>query len=306
MDNKIKTYEEFEIRLKSQAVPQIEHRDSLKNKLIERKKTYKPLCLRASFIAILLSIFLTASIATAMQYTGWKLFNSEGEEIFVVKTMEDDEKKRVEYQSKNINIQDKLNKAVPDGKFQYFLSVDEYEELGATILTWRSNGEKILTREKIPDFYKGSLVFPESLINNYTFTEGTVYYEIADHDPEVVAEEMYKEAKENNLKYITKEGEFSNNVDYVTLMYKENENDFGGIQIILQPSAGMMTTKILEGYTMITEEGVDFIVNKKEQTILFVKEADSKTMLVQIIANLTDENFDEKKELLPIAKSIIK
>ena len=58
-------------------------------KLLEHKKV--PIFLRASFISIFLTLFITVSIATAMQFTGWKFFDSEGKQVFEMTTMSEEE-----------------------------------------------------------------------------------------------------------------------------------------------------------------------------------------------------------------------
>ena len=61
---------------------------------MEQKKVVKPIYFRTSFIAVFLSLFITVSVSVsvaAMQFTGFNLFNSNGEKIYEVLPMGTDE-----------------------------------------------------------------------------------------------------------------------------------------------------------------------------------------------------------------------
>ncbi|WP_313892937.1 hypothetical protein [Psychrobacillus sp.] len=325
MKDKIKTFEEFEARMKSQEIPPVQ-----RNIELERKKIYKPIYLRASFIAIFLSICVTASIATAMNYTGWKLFNAEGQEVFEMKTMSEEEeaphRKYDEVMEKYRVIKEKLSD-MPKGKFRYFLAVDGYEELGmygGYGLTMLHNGEKIdsvmqipkelkellLLKEdlQVPEEVKESLYFEGIGEDKLVLTEGTIYYNFPAIEVDGLAKDMYAEAKENNVEYIVREGTLTDDIREVKLLYSENKEGFGGIEITLQSAnEGMSTTENLASSTKLTENGVDYLYDPVFQQVYFVIEDDTKKFIVTIRFTTKWEGIVVAKEdVLAIAKSILK
>ncbi|MFF2755768.1 hypothetical protein ACFVR1_18910 [Psychrobacillus sp. NPDC058041] len=330
MDNKIKTYEEFEARLKSQSIPEVEHSNSLKNKIMERKKISRPIYLRASFIAIFLSIFFTASIATAMQYTGWRLFNSEGKQVFEMKTMTQEEaaphRKYDEVMKKYRWITNNLQETMPKGKIKYFLAVDGYEELGLTALAMIFKGEEIASVSQIPLEFKGSLLlnddiqipeevkgslfFDNESLNKYVLTEGKIYYKTPNlgvGEFEALSEEMYKEAKENNVEYTIREGWLTDDISEVSLMYNESKGSFGGIEIKLQSAQeGLSTTENVASYTKITELGIEYLYDPFFQQLFFVVENNSKKLLVSVRFTAKMEGkIVDSRDLITIAKNIL-
>lgn len=306
MDDKIKSYEDFENRLKDQSIPIPECSKTLQSIILERKAVYKPIYLRTSFIAIFLSVFITASVATAMQFTGFSLFNSNGEKVYEVLSMGTSEEfndKLMKYE----RIIQNIKETIPEGKFVYFLPVDAYEELGFTTLLTLYNGTKIENLSAVPSEILESINLYDSILTKYNFSEGTIYYESPHAEIEFIAEEMYKEAKKNGLEYITQEGTLSSSLNFVELKYKINESDFDNITIRVSPTEGTMyTSENLEEYTKLTEQGNDFLYNKEIQKVLFIVEDNTQKMLVEVYIHLLDENFDEKKELLPITLSLFK
>ncbi|WP_316572935.1 hypothetical protein [Neobacillus sp. YIM B06451] len=304
MENKIKNYDEFKDRLKSHKIPTVHYNDSFQRIIMEPNKVVKPIYFRTAFITVFLSVFLTVSVA-AMQLTGFGLFNSNGEKIYEVLPMETD-KKFTENMLKYDLILEKIRKGIPEGEFVYFLPVDAYEELGLTTLLTLSNGTPINNMSDVPGEME-SLSLHGSLLNKYNFSEGTIYYESPEAETESIAEALYKEAKKNDLEYIIQEGTLSSNINFVELKYKINERDFGGVTIRLNPTIETMyTSENLEEYIKITERGTDFLYNKEKQRVLFVVEGNPQKILVEVSMELIDDNFDVKKELLPIALSLLK
>ncbi|TGN33114.1 hypothetical protein [Lysinibacillus sp. S2017] len=309
MDNKIDNYEEFESRLKSQNIPNVHYDESLQRILKERKKVVKPIYFRTSFIVVFLSVFITVSVA-AMQFTGFSLFNSNGEKIYEVLPSDEltakFDKSMLKYQS----IKEKIRKEIPEGEFVYFLPVDEYEELGFTTLLFLYNGATIHNLSEVPSEMNYIHLY-ESLLNKYNFSEGTIYYEIPEVDSESIAAELYKEAKKNDMEYIIQEGgKLTSNISSVELKYKMDESDFGGVTIHLsQTNGGLMITAAnpeeFTEFTKITENGTEFLYHNKWQRLLFVVEDNNQKILVELSINLIEENFDVNKELLPIALSLL-
>ena len=151
-----------------------------------------------------------------------------------------------------------------------------------------------------------SINLHESLLNKYNFSEGTIYYKFPEIDTESIAEELYKEAIKNDLEYSIQEGTLSSIIHFVELKYKVNGSNFGGVTIRLTPTNGTMyTSENLEEYIKITEYGTDFLYNKEMQSLLFVVEDNGQKIRVDVTVNLVDENFDVKRELLPIALSLL-
>lgn len=311
MKGKIKSFEDFEKRFKNQQIPEVQNHEYLANNVIEHKKA--PIFLRASFIAIFLTVSITISIASAMHFTGWKLFNSEGKQVFEIKTMKEEEAdphhKYDEIYSKYRNVMDEIKKEIPKGKFKYFLTVEGYEEIGETGLTMLYNGEEFKSVTKIPDDIREFLHLKDDLLkNNLVLTSGTVYYEIPSSDVNL-ASEMYKEAKRNNLEFIVRDGVLTTDISDIDLRYenKSFENQ-QSVQMTIRPDKEvMLTTGNLSGYTQFTEDGIDFLYSKESHHIYFIKEDNSQKFLISISTSWREEDFVEKvevEELIEIAKTI--
>ena len=309
MGNKIDNYEEFEKRLKSQKIANVHYDESLQRILNERKKVVKPIYFRTSFIVVFLSVFITVSVA-AMQFTGFSLFNSNGEKIYEVLPSDEQTEKFDKSMVKYHPIIEKIREEIPEGEFIYFLPVDEYEELGFTTLLFFANGVTIHNLSEVPNEMK-SIHLYESLLNKYNFSEGTIYYEIPEVDAESIAAELYKEAKKNDMEYIIQEGgKLTSNISLVELKYKMDESDLGGVTIHLsQTNNGLMITAAnsdeFSEFNKITENGTEFLYHNKWQKLLFIVEENNQKILVTLSIDLIEENFDVNKELLPIALSLL-
>ncbi|MED3551154.1 hypothetical protein [Cytobacillus praedii] len=307
MKDKIQSYEEFERRLKSQSIPEIE---DVATNAITRKKT--PIFLRASFITIVLTVCISVSIAAAVNYTGWKFFDSEGNQVFEVRTMTEEEAEPHhtydEIYRKYRPTMAEIQQDIPKGEFKYFLAVDGYEEIGKSALTSLYNGEEIKSVENLPTDIKEFLHLKNDLRdNNLVFTSGFIYYETPDTD-EKIAEEMYEEAKKNNLKFIVKDGVLPSNISILDLRYENKSLEKGqSIQIIIRPGGEqMLTTENLAGYTQLTEDGADIVYG--DHKIYFIKEDGSKKFLVSIFTSWREDDFDneeEKEALIAIGKTIL-
>ena len=331
MKDKIKTFEEFETRMKNQTVPAV----SLNQKTMAYKKVYKPIYLRTSFIAIFLSIFVTASIATAMNYTGWKLFNDEGKQLFEIKTMREEEEvfhKGVDYTyNRNENIIDSIKQTIPDGEFKYFLEVKGYEDVGSTSVLYLMNANEVKSVTQIPKEISESFLLKDVIHDKFILTEGTVSYDPLprDHDVakrEAMNKELYEEAKEKNLPYITKDGTLTSEISYVNLGYNnKHPESYQRVTIDISPvGKEMITNENFEGFTKVKIDGRDILYSEEGQRVLFIKEEKSKKFLVSIRGSVTGFNFEEwdsseeatkafasiesinKDELINIAKSILK
>lgn len=307
MKDKIQSYEEFEKRLKSQTLPEM---GDVTANAITHKKT--PIFLRASFITIVLTVCISVSIAAAVNYTGWKFFDSEGNQVFEVRTMTEEEAEPHhtydeiyrKYRPTMVEIQQEI----PKGEFKYFLAVDGYEEIGESALTSLYNGEEIKSVENLPTDIKEFLNLKNDLQdNNLILTSGFIYYETPDTDKKL-AEDMYKEAKKNNLKFIVKDGVLTSTISSLDLRYENKSLEKGqNIQIIIRPRGEqMLTTESLAGHTQLTEDGTNFLYG--DHMIYFIKEGDSQKFLISISTSWREDDFDEEEEkaaLLAIAKTIL-
>lgn len=313
MKDKIKSFEEFEKRFKNQTLPDVQHNEYLAKNVIERKKV--PIFLRVSFIAIFLTIFISVSIVAAMHFTEWKFFNSDGKQVFEMKTMTEEEaephESYDEIHAKYETIKNEIRENLQKGEFKYFLSVEGYEKIGVSALTRIFKGEEIETVIQIPNDMREFLHLKDGLQNKYALEEGTIYYEGPDDEVLELAEKMYKEAKEKNLDYIEKEGKLTSDISEVNLRYESKSNEeYSSLQITIEPvKESMHTTENLAGYTQMTEDGIDFLYSKELHHIYFVKEDNSRKFLIGISTSWSDKDFDEnieKEGLLEIAKTILK
>jgi len=316
MKEKIKSFEEFEQRLKTQIVPEIQSNDYLAAKIGQRKKA--PVFLRASFITALLTIFVSVSIAAAaIHFTGWKFFNSDGKQIFEMKEMTDEEAephhRYDEVMAKYRSVKEEIRRDIPDGKFIHFLPVDAYEEIGVSALTGIFKGKEVESVTEIPNGIKEFLHLKDELLNKLVLQSGNLYYEFpTERDSIKLAEEMYTEAKEKNLEYVTREGELTSDLSDLTLHYESKSQtmeDWQSIHINIQPVKNKIsTTADLSKYTQINKDGIDFFYNKVHHEIYFVKEDKSKKFLISISTSWLDKNFVESEEidgLIEIAKTFL-
>ncbi|WP_102274671.1 hypothetical protein [Cytobacillus massiliigabonensis] len=308
MKDKIQSYEEFEKRLKSQVIPEIE---DVATQAITRKKT--PIFLRASFITIVLTVCLSVSIAAAVNYTGWKFFDSEGNQVFEVRTMTEEEaepnRTYNETYKKYKDVMEEIQKDIPKGQFKYFFVKEAYEEIGEYALTMLLNGEEIENVEQIPTDIREFLYLKNEILSDLVLKTGTMYYDIPKSDVNL-SEEMYKEAKEKNLEYIIKDGILTTDISSIILHYESkvmNLEEGRNIQMMISPAKGaMLTTGNLAGYTQLTEAGTDFLYG--DHKIYFIKEDGSKKFLITISTSWRENAFnkdEEKEALIAIAKTIL-
>ena len=155
MSEKIKSFEEFETRLNKEAIP---YNPTLPQAILTQQKQRKPFYLRFSVIAILLSLFVAGGATTAMQYTGLKLFNSEGKQVYEINSFDDESveetKKLDDYNAQYNSVLENKRKQIPDGKFVYFLSVEGYEQFGVNVLTIIQGDKKIKNILDLSPIYK--------------------------------------------------------------------------------------------------------------------------------------------------------
>ncbi|MFO1443594.1 hypothetical protein KDN24_10295 [Bacillus sp. Bva_UNVM-123] len=316
MNNKIKSFEEFEQRFKKQAIPEMHSNEYLTAKIVKEKK--RPIFLRASFITAFLTIFASVSIATAaIHFTGWKFFSSDGKQIFEMNEMTDEEAephhKYDEVMAKYRSVKDKISQDIPLGKFNYFLPVDAYEKIGVSALTALYSGKELKSVTEIPIDIKEFLHLKDELQNKLELQSGTMYYEVpTERDHLKLAEEMYKEAKEKNLEYITREGTLTADLSNLTLHYESESTkieDRQSIHIIIQPiKEKLSTTDDLSIHTQITKDGIDFLYNKERHQIYFVKEDEFGKFLISISTSWWPDKFVESEEiegLIEIAKTFL-
>jgi hypothetical protein len=312
MKKKIKSFVEFENRFKNQTLPEVHYKEHLASKVIEHKKV--PIFLRASFISIFLTLFITVSIATAMQFTGWKFFDSEGKQVFEITTMSEEEAEphwQYDWINAKYRVAMKNSKStIPEGKFKYFLTVEGYEKIGTTALAMLMNATKIDSVAQIPNDFKKTLFLKDNLQENYQLTEGAISY-YPQHDVEgipALAEEMYAEARNSDAKYIEKDGVLSSKISTIELWYgNKSKEDDQGVRIRISPvNEEMLTTESLERYTLITEDGIDFLYSEESQNVYFIKEDNINKLLVSITFTFFKVGTTiEKDELISIAKSLL-
>lgn len=295
MNKKIKSFDEFESRFKNQELPEVHYKE---RQVMEHKRV--PIFLRASFITLFLTLFIAASVVAAVQFSGWKLFDAEGKQVYEMEVWEnpDPGDKYSKMDAKYRKIMDEVKSTIPTGEFKYFLIVEGHEDPDISGLSYLMNGVKITSVAEIPQDFRDSLHLEDMLQNEYTLKEGTLYYELPDH-VENIDEEIYMEAKENNMPYGVRDGILTDKISSVELKY-----DFINIRI---NSTGekLLTSENLAEYTKIREDGVDFLYSEEFQTVIFIKEGHSKKLRVTIHYALIGENLGMKEELLSIAKSLL-
>lgn len=311
MSKKMKSFDEFESRFKNQELPKVHYKE---RQVIEHKKV--PVFLRTSFITLFLTLFVTASVVAAVKLGGWQFFNSEGEQVFEMATMSEEEAApHFAFDRINAKYRVEMNKVrstIEEGEFKYFLTVEGYEEIGATAMALIMENAEIDSVAQIPSEFIEPLHLKDNLQNEYELTEGSIAYYPQEEVENIaaIAEKMYLEAKENQVNYIEKPGVLSSEISRVFLSYaNKNKENYQGVHIMIYSAdEEMITTRDLAGYTKVTEEGIDFLVNEEEQNLYFIKEDGSRNLLVNV--RLTFRSVAEgpvkKEELLTIAKSLLK
>ena len=87
----------------------------------------------------------------------------------------------------------------------------------------------------------------------------------------------------------------------------KSKNNDQGVRIRISPvNEEMLTSESLEGYTLITEDGIDFLYSEKSQNVYFIKEDNINKLLVSITFTFfTLGTPIEKEELITIAKNLL-
>ncbi len=168
-----------------------------------------------------MTIFVSVSIAAAINLTGWRLFNSEGKQVFEITEFEDGDP-NLTYSNitrKYEITMNEIQKDIPKGELKYFIAADIYEEVGGIALTMILNAEEIESVVEIPVELRESLHLRDELPNQLLIKSGSMYYKLPNRDLNL-AEEMYKEAKEKGLAYITRDGKLTTHISSIDLHYE--------------------------------------------------------------------------------------
>lgn len=310
MKEKIKSYEQFEQRLKQEAarIESLEKPAMTKERSIRASKKLR---LTPSLLVALFVITLSGTVVIATEWTGLHFFNN-GKSIFEMAEMNEDEAApHLEYSEmmrKNNSLIERLRKEIPEGKFLTFLDVEVYEALGITAQTYLSNYKEYKNYSSMPLAFFTPLNFNESLNGEYTFKNAQYYYRLPEENWDATvarAEEMYNDALQKNVPYITREGELTNEIDQVSLTY-QGLNDKFWLNIWVDPvDEGMSTTQDLSSYVQLNESGLDFYYSEFEQQLYFVYERQEGNLLVSIKNTLINSEKISLNELLEVADAII-
>lgn len=310
MKEKIKSYEQFEQRLKQEAlrIESLEKPVMTKGSSIRASKKLRlaPLLLIALFV-----ITLSGTVVIAMEWTGLHFFNN-GKSVFEMEEMNEEEaaphSTYDELMRKNNGLIERLRNEIPEGKFLPFLDVEVYEALGITAQTYLSNQKEYKDFPSMPLAFFTPLNFSESLNGEYTFKNAQYLYQLPEESWDAIvarAEEMYNEAVQQNVPYITKEGILSTEIDQVRLDYQEMNDKFH-LEIWVQTiGEGMSTTQDLSSYVQLNENGLDYYYSESEQQLYFVYERQEGNLLVSIKNTLINSEKISLKELLEVANAII-
>lgn len=315
MKNNIKSFQEFENRLKKEAETTPVYEQIIIGKNRKRRKRQRPIYTRISVVIAFFTIFITASIATAMELTGWRLFNNEGRQLLSVDTMAEQEAEKYKDITKifaqyDATIND-LKMNLPEGKFFYFLVVEAYEKYGLTSVHSYQNDYKIKSMADIPKEIKEKFHLNEDLLGTNGFSEGLLSYQQPDEkleEAEQKFEAMYLEAKEKNVPYIIKEGTLQLTSEISSLSLRYNSG-FNSAQIIISPSINggisISSNKKLE-YDKFEENGTEFLFNKEFPELIFVKEDNDQKYIVQILGSkLANEKEAKPEKIMIVARKIL-
>ncbi|MEG0473765.1 MAG: hypothetical protein RR588_15645 [Solibacillus sp.] len=311
MKEKIQSYEQFEQRLKQEAV-RIESLEKPAMMKESPMSVTKRLRLAPSLIIALFVITLSGTVVIAMEWTGLQFFNN-GKPVFEMVEMKDDEvAPNLTYRElveKNGRLKERISKDIPEGKFVTFLDVELYETIGVTAVTNLFNYYKEYKDfSTMPLSFFEPLHFNERVNGTYEFKNAQYYYKLAEESWDTTiarAEEMYNEAMQLNVPYITREGTSSKEIDIVRLEYHEVNDKFNLEIFVHTVGEGMATTQDLSSYVQLNENGFDFYYSESEQKLYFVYERQEGNLLVSIRNTLINSEKISLKELLEISNAII-
>lgn len=311
MKNQIKTFQEFERRLHNESIAKSTVDEAIVDNVIHHKKRQRPAYTKASVIIIFFSVFLTASFATAMELTGWRLFNNEGKELLKIDTMPEEEvtphfemdKIMRKYQVVIQNLESEL----PRGKFIYFLDVEAYEKFGMTSVRLFQKEQQIKTTDQLPQDITNSFYLSDDLLGENSLLEGSINYEHPDEpmeEKERRYKAMYDEAKQQNVPYIVAQGDLTQQFSWLSLTYKHEQYS---TQITFSPSISMILNnpKIDNDYRKITEQGIEFLYNASRHELTFAKEEGAKKFVVSINGSMLLDEEPDPEELMIIARKLL-
>jgi len=311
MKNQIKTYQEFERRLHNESIPTSTFDDAIVDSVIHHKKRQKPTYAKVSVIIIFFSVFLTASFATAMELTGWRLFNNEGKEVLTIDTMTEEEAaphlEMDKIMSKYQVVIKNLESELPRGKFIYFLDVEAYEKFGITSVRLFQKEQQIKSIDQLPQDISNSFYLSDDLLGENSLFEGSINYEHPDEPMEEKEQRykaMYEEAKQRNVPYIVAQGDLTQQFSSLSLTYKHEQYS---TQITFSPSVSMILNnpKIDNDYRKITEQGIEFLYNASYHQLTFVKEEGAKKFVVSINGSRLLNEEPDPEELMVIARKLL-
>lgn len=312
MKNNIKSFQDFENRLKKEVVPKSSCDSISISKALSRKRQ-QPTVIRKSVIIAFFTIFITATLATANELTGWRLFDNEGKQLLTVDSMIEDEAEMYKDIREIIapyetTIKD-LKTALPEGKFFYFLAVEAYEKYGMTSVYAYQNDQPLKNINELPVEIIERFHLSDDLLGFNSFSRGVIIYKQPDMNLEEAIsrnEAMYVEAKKNKAPYIIREDNLTTDIVSLNLTYN---NGLDHIQITIVPSAKnelavMSETK--QEYTKLVEKDIEFLFNQKVQELYFVKEEDGQKYLIHILGSkfINEEKIGPEK-LMTVASKIL-
>ncbi|MBQ0138616.1 MAG: hypothetical protein KBT36_04910 [Kurthia sp.] len=305
MKEKIKSFEEFEERLRDQPMPEIQSIEVFEEHIFEKNNRFKPYT-KFSIATVLVSLFAFATIGFAFETINWKFFNGEGEEIYNIQPIDEIDAER-ENERQRINrkynsIRNDIKENLSDGKFAYFITTEGYE-FNPTLVDFIVDDQKIVSVTEIPSNLSNFLHLKDELLDAYTLSEGLIYYQFPEIDSTEKAEELYLKAKQEGVPYMVQEGDLTSEVSSLHLLYSHKEKEkYQGFQInISDAGRSMHTTQDLTQYTRINEMGMEFLFNQNEQELLFILEENDKNLMVEIRFNYKEG----LEELLAIVKDVI-
>ncbi|MGY4797781.1 hypothetical protein ACVNNN_22890 [Lysinibacillus fusiformis] len=312
MKNNIKSFQDFEIRLKNEIVPKSSCNSISISKALSRKRQ-QPTVIRKSVIIAFFTIFITATLATANELTGWRLFDNEGKQLLTVDSMIEDEAEMYKDIREIIapyetTIKD-LKTALPEGKCFYFLAVEAYEKYGMTSVYAYQNDQPLKNINELPVEIRERFHLSEDLLGLNSFSGGVIIYKQPDMNLEEAIsrnEAMYVDAKKKKAPYIIREENLTTDIASLNLTYN---NGLEHVQIAIVPSTNnglaiMSETK--QDYTKLVEKDIEFLFNQKVQELYFVKEEEGQKYMIHILGSkfLNEEKIGPEK-LMTVARKIL-
>ncbi|MDX8360410.1 hypothetical protein [Cytobacillus sp. IB215316] len=282
---KFQSIEHFKQAYKSEHVPEMDEQkihDAISEQFQSSKKI-SSVNKQLIFLTTAIFLILTGSVSVAAKLSGWTFVNSNNEELMEVSGYSD--QKSFTYD----DVIEELTETIEPGEFQYFVAVDEYEQHGVTAITPIYKPSEYTDFQDLKEATGDEMILPTIFPETYQFVQATVTYGGAwEGNIAELAENMYLEAKEQGLQYITRQVHHNSLVSEISIKYKKTSNsDEINVIISTAPSSYTPTLSIpqedLERSEKREHDGIEYLYDPQYANVDFVREHNGSNWMYHIV-----------------------